>query len=940
MILRFTVRQCILHSLLLLCFSLKLSAEKAISVQPIYGKVVDAFTEEPVVYAFVQLADVDLRTMTNEKGEFFISGIPASTYNINIRSLGYEQTVARVTSLSDSVIIRLVPTSLSLEQVNVTALKNSSIHTSSIIGSMALEHLQGNTLSNVMQLLPGGMTTNQSLTSITQLLIRETASFNRMSSLGNSIMIDGVIQNNDANLQLTSMFDIGGDYMSTVAEGFDTRLIPMDNVESVEVLKGVLPAKYGNLTGGTVLVHTQKGKMPLNAKLKIDPNTKQVSLTKGFALAANNSFLNVAVDYAKAYADKRSPSMAFNRYSAQISYSQGWELSIGTLDLNGRLRYVQIEDIKKADKDKLTAERFESQKGQLTASLFGELLCNKGILTSLEYKMNYSRQKQFTREKVWHSNVRLPNTSFVGVGEHEGILLPHEYYSDMTIDGKPIDVNGQIIANKVFGIGSGFNKVSIGAEYVRNTNKGDGKIYDFATPPSQYMRPRSFNEIPSVAHYIGFVENKLSLRYFETILGLRVTELKAPRYDFNPLLEPRINARLGCFNGSRNKLSIRGGWGIQYKLPTLVHFYPDASYADKQAYVYNNEDTKQSMVVMTTAKFDTENRDLQIAKSTNTEVGIDFTFLKRDISIVYFNEKLRNGYAFTRWGAPMNYRVYTQPAGSTEMPTYVNGQLMIGENLLEYQENKTFAGYMRPTNAVKQEKWGVEYTINVGRIPQLSSTLLVDGTYLYIRRINDVPEINYVGGMLQGKDYPYMGIYLAGQGSNNGTITERLSSNFRLVTHIPSVRFIVSTTLQMVWNETQQRLYETNKQSAIVMKNKDGEIVYGNVAKDADNEKYIYPMAYMDLDGNISQFTEEHAMDNDMGRMVRSVVKTTYLKERVSPYCMLNMRLTKEMGRWTQLSFYANNMLNIRPSHFSEAAKYYSRLNSGISFGGELNIRF
>lgn len=80
---------------------------------------------------------------------------------------------------------------------------------------------------------------------------------------------------------------------------------------------------------------------------------------------------------------------------------------------------------------------------------------------------------------------------------------------------------------------------------------------------------------------------------------------------------PRINA---SYDLIPEKLSVRGGYGITYKAPSLGYLYPDNAYFD----ILNFDNTTasgfsdaQKFQIATTHVYSAENPDLELAKPPN-----------------------------------------------------------------------------------------------------------------------------------------------------------------------------------------------------------------------------------------------------------------------------------------------------------------------------------
>ena len=159
------------------------------------------------------------------------------------------------------------PSSLALQEVTVTA-KQQAMGSSSVIDQTALQHLQPKTIEDMLQLTPGSITQNPDLNSIGQAYIREIGGSNN-NAMGTSIVLDGAPISNDAAM-MTFSTATGGTAdrsgQSTTGKGVDLRTISPDNVESIEVIRGIPSAEYGNLTSGAVIVKTKKGSTPWEIK--------------------------------------------------------------------------------------------------------------------------------------------------------------------------------------------------------------------------------------------------------------------------------------------------------------------------------------------------------------------------------------------------------------------------------------------------------------------------------------------------------------------------------------------------------------------------------------------------------------------------------------------------------------------------------------------------
>ena len=62
--------------------------------------------------------------------------------------------------------------------------------------------------------------------------------------------------------------------------------------------------------------------------------------------------------------------------------------------------------------------------------------------------------------------------------------------------------------------------------------------------------------------------------------------------------------------------------------------------------------------------------------------------------------------------------------------------------------------------------------------------------------------------------------------------------------------------------------------------------------------------------------------------------------DNISPWAMLNFRFTKELGKVAELSFMANNFLNMRKYHVNSNSGAKSKLHPDSYFGAEIKLKF
>ncbi|MEN6570139.1 MAG: TonB-dependent receptor plug domain-containing protein [Rikenellaceae bacterium] len=285
---------------------------------PVKFKIVDSLTNEPLIGATCNLKNYSIYGTADIDGNVFLKNVPTGDAQIDIQMLGYEpKTISMKIITPVEMKIALLPTSLELDEIMVVAKASTAgTSTSSIIGRQAIDHLQATSLKDIMQLIPGQLVTGVTdMTSASKITIR-TLNTSSNNAFGTSIVVDGIPISDNATLRDKTAINATG------ATGVDLRQIEADNIESVEVIRGIPSAEYGDLASGAVIVNTKSGYTPYEIRAKINPNNFNTSVGKGWTLGNKQGALNASLDYMQAWGDPRQKTSSFDRISAGLSYSR------------------------------------------------------------------------------------------------------------------------------------------------------------------------------------------------------------------------------------------------------------------------------------------------------------------------------------------------------------------------------------------------------------------------------------------------------------------------------------------------------------------------------------------------------------------------------------------------------------------------------------------
>ena len=230
------------------------------------GTVEDAKTGETLPGVQVVIAEVSMGAVTNGDGVYEITGVPAGTYTIEARFVGFRARTKDVevqAGETASVDFRLRESAVNLNEVVVTGAggaveKRKLGNTISTIDAGNLESMPVQNVSEILQgrepglsgLPSGGLSSEGS-----RIRIRGSASLSQSNEP--LVYVDGVRANNGGGF--------GGGFVGTGGGGSPSRLDDINPlaIQRVEVLKGAAAATlFGTqASNGVLQIFTKQGKL-------------------------------------------------------------------------------------------------------------------------------------------------------------------------------------------------------------------------------------------------------------------------------------------------------------------------------------------------------------------------------------------------------------------------------------------------------------------------------------------------------------------------------------------------------------------------------------------------------------------------------------------------------------------------------------------------------
>lgn len=906
----------------LLCFSL--SAQRPDNHTRIEGKVMEyGLPDNPVGFATVTLLPANVHTMTNAEGAFSFPKTDAGKMTLRIQFIGMETidtTVYVPAGRTNHFIFLMKTADFRLDEVTVVATQSKAGQsTASNISRQAIDHIQATSLSDLMQLLPGVVIANPDMNSANTVNIRGTGAGN---SLGTAIIMDGVQLSNNANLQAfaTTMNGGTGSLNGDAAAGVDTRTIALDNIESVEVIRGIPSAEYGDLTSGAIIVKSRAGKDPLKVKFKTNPDLYQGSISKGFSLGDKWGSLNVSGDYLYTI---KTPTEAYAFYQRLVTKAL-WTTSFKK-DLFSTTSFdiTLGKDTRKSNPDDSAIDLQEkAQEFGVAFSNNTQLNINKGWLKSLEWVLagKYNDKHSWTHEMLYNAtglySTAMTDGSIVSnrpglkvyddagneitrlAGAAWATILPNEYYTEWSVYGKEINASAKLKANFNRRWGSINNRIIAGADFKTDGNVGKGKVYDEQNPPlrafnNRAYRNRPYADIPFIYQLGVFVED-----YYQWAFGERYLHITAgARFDYinqKSVLAPRINA---SFDVLPEALTLRGGYGITAKAPTLLYLYPENAYFD---YRLTPTINPEEVLLCETHIFSAENPSLEIATNRKAEIGLDIKLKKKyRLSVTAYDELRENDYSFSNTLNTFRLIEYKQYA--------IDRQVAGAPPVLKLSNTaNVFAIYSEPNNNACSHNRGVEFELDLGRFDAIRTSFYINGAWE--RRTSKNQDYSFSTTANPNKLEQNIGVYEKGRLTSE---SERCLTTVRITHNIPSIGFVITLTSQIQWlNNTWT--------------------VYGNDMF----EKYI---SY--YDGKVYDFDPAWKDDPEFKYLFPGINNMRDLVEKSIPTLFFHINLSKELGDYFTASFFANNVFNSRPVYESTVTPgSFRELGANIFFGFDLKV--
>ena len=748
---------------------------------------------------------------------------------------------------------------------------------------------------------------NPSLTSPGQFKVRTLASDDN-AKFGAAIIINGMPVSTNANMNT----GLGLSSISSGNSGADLRSIATDDIESVEIIRGVASAEYGDVSSGVMIVNKRIGVSDLSMKARIMPGIMQLHAGKGFDIKSAGS-LNISADYARGTSDPRFLTDKYNRGLLSLAHRK--TLLDKTLTLTTNIDLSYTGEWKGADPDEPEAmKKFFSSRDAFSLRLShnGMLKLDKALARTLKYDVALS----LTSDNIFNDRLVAVGAGAildaVKDGMYEGTPYPSSYETLSGTKSNPVMYWAKFSDLFYLNVGNMSNRFNVGTEWKIEGNRGIGQ-YDKTLKFKAFAqdRIRRFCDIPYMNQISAYVEDNVVLTFSERRypnitgqVGVRWTVVQPWRNERMMSLSPRLNIAVN----PERYLSLRLGYGISEKVPSLQDLYPSPDYYD--FYNMSVSDGQKSYYLYSTRVFDNKPVSIKTMRGTKYELGFDVRLDNgMSFSVVGYHEKVSRGFGSDN----SEWKTLVFDVWNAADVTFT-GQKPIYDQQNPSRRDTVLYNLIRPGNPKSRRNRGIEFDFNFGKINATNTSFYLSGAWSETRSSSS--NLGYKLPVGEARNYgPVYVVYP--ENSNSFSENRQFSATLRVVQHIPVIRFIVSASAQCI-------LYEYDHE----------------VSSGTRPLGYIYGSEYV-------KFTEEQLDDmefNFHGYMLKDQIFDTSISNVPvtwpAIWC-LDMRVTKEIGDKAGFSFYANNVLFSQPWQSNSVSVSKVERNGGLfSYGLEIFLNF
>lgn len=886
----------------------------------------------PLSYARVTVEETNYSVSTDAGGNFEItfSGIIPRRQTLVVSFLG-KQTVREVfdfNTVSKLSPIVLRELTLALEEINVQPASGTQSNSSLLINRDIIERYPSLSLNDLLNMLPNRRVMAPSVQEMQNLTLRGafqnvTGGSRNVDELNNAfgiaLIVDDIALNNNANMQSRNpgIYGIGranlsvaqGDYNlsgdrpaaslgysgESAFGGIDLRQIPTENIESIEVISGVAPVRYGDISDGAVIVERQAGQTPAFFRIQSRQNATSYGLSKGMLISPKLGSVNVDLSYVNSYADNRDKLKQYNRLSSSLIWtvnyggSDKWKQTLSTT-------YTKVLDgVNKDDDDPLsTIVSYGSWNWNASTRLSYQPNGDVFKRVGLNLGVQTSHQASYREYYYNDSYVLYTDTLYTGIAE--GKYATGQYTAIDHVDGRPLNLTARLETNAVAYTQSIAHHINFGANVDYSMNMGLGRLSD---PMLPLKHLGAFNEryydfsLTRPVWNIGvYLEDQFSVPLRDKPLFVTA----GVRWDIqngHQSVSPRTNLNYKF----RENLQVGLAYGIAFKAPSLAHLYPGPTFREIVLLnAYNglvNESTSRIYV----HRHDPSNTELSSQFSQTLEFTTRWNSHQHFLSFNAFYKQNRDGINAVSEDYVVQLPQYEATAVSGQKPivtvTGVRNYLMSSSQLM---------------NSNDRNNLGFELMYRSPRIAAIYTSFNMAGG-LTIAHSKD----RYSSSMSFNQNEIGLEDIIKGYFKPINHKTYFSNGRIGTATHFPRLRLVMEFTADAQFFNFSKRAVSEYEPTAYFRRS--FEFVDVNQFDSNNPEhKFLY-----------DHRKEEVEKENDTNNLF---------------FCNFHFNLAKEINKNLRLGLNIYNFLDYRPRIYRERAATVLVPNSAPNYGAQITYKF
>ena len=864
------------------------------------GIVLDE-NERPLVGANVVVKGMDTGAATDYNGSFHITFKPGN-YIIEVSFIGYKSVQDSIQFHPGEVVDRNYKLQIEFFKIGGIVvfaereLLPSDAVTKTTILAGEIDHIQASSLSDVLKLVPGQRFENPGLQSKKQVSIRTSSTesdADRNAMFGTQVVIDNIPISNNANMQIDTKANTGTVQRTTENSGIDLRQIPADNIEEVEVIRGIPSAKYGDLTSGIIIVKTKAERIDHRFKYKYNLQNKELNVGGGFKLF--NQHLSYNLNYAKSIKDIRIEDFDYTRVAGQLSHDT--YLFKNLYIMRNRLYYTRTFDEQELREGDLYLTELYNRDYIIRFNHNSQYILSPRQRIDINYSLNLNRQNSYRKKLISSDNTYISDR--ITEGTQEGQFVQN-YISKLWVKGRAYNHYLNMEYNSELSLFDQTHKFVSGISYRLEGNNGPGKYFDPRTPPSINSvfrdRPRKYDDIPNLKITSLYMEDRITGHLgidYQLNLGTRI-EIYGSGDDLLPtnhgyFINPRLNF---VFQPGENS-QIRIGYGATSKSPSLSMLFPSNIYIDvDDINRYTDEDSLR-LAVISTYIFPKENPALKGFQQVKRELSYDQKIGKLGFTLTGYSNTVHDGFASTKITPIFLYK-YDYPSwpDTTGKSVY----------------DSVYTTFTMFDNTQSSKSRGVEFSVQTKRFSPLDMRLRIEAAYNYTE--SDKKYYDFAGAYrfdtnIQNYIKPFWNVV--------NLKSENLLINYK-------AEFTIKKLGAWITLEAQQVVFDKDWLSGM-----DDSLAVGYLTNTGD-----------------MIFIPEEERNSELFSGYRRVYSDYWYKpENKKNIWLFNLRVSKSLFSGTEVSFFVNNIFNDHPLYRRQrttaGTKSYTRLNPDIFFGVEFS---